>query len=51
MTHSITRLCLRDMACVEVCPVECMVLGQPEEDILPNYEFFSEGPGYDALDM
>ncbi len=21
------------------------------EDILPNYDFFSEGPGYDALDM
>lgn len=31
MTHIITRLCLRDTACVEVCPVECMVLGQPEE--------------------
>jgi hypothetical protein len=21
------------------------------EDILPNYEFYSVGPGYDALDM
>lgn len=31
MTHIITRLCLRDTACVEVCPVECMVLGQPED--------------------
>ena len=31
MTHIITRLCLRDTACVEVCPVECMVLGKPEE--------------------
>ena len=31
MTHIITRLCLRDTACVEVCPVECMVLGHPEE--------------------
>lgn len=30
MTHIITRLCLRDTACVEVCPVECMVLGHPE---------------------
>ncbi len=135
MTHIVTRLCLRDTACVEVCPVECMVLGKPEtewpwlyidpdtcidcgacvpecpyeaifpeeevpfdyeapagvwitntkellpdgkpfvgeidghqvkllnaaqlaggevldltEDIPPNYEFFSEGPGYDALD-
>ncbi len=134
MTHIVTRLCLRDTACVEVCPVECMVLGVPEaewpwlyidpdtcidcgacvpecpyeaifpeeevpfdyeaptgvwiantkelldgqpfegeidghevkllnaaqlaggevldltEDIPPNYDFFSEGPGYDALD-
>ena len=139
MTHIVTRLCLRDTACVEVCPVECMVLGKPEaewpwlysdpdtcidcgacvpecpyeaifpeeevpfdfevqdihdggtwiamkkedqageplngvaigghtvnvlngvkiapgevldltEDIEPNYDFFSEGPGYDALD-
>jgi ferredoxin len=133
MTHIVTRLCLRDTACVEVCPVECMVLGQPQdewpwlyidpdtcidcgacvpecpyeaifpeeevpfdyvaragqwildtkanldgapfkgeidghevdllnakqlnggevldltEDIMPNYDFFSEGPGYDAL--
>jgi ferredoxin len=31
MTHIVTRLCLRDTACVEVCPVECMVLGFPEE--------------------
>lgn len=134
MTHIVTRLCLRDTACVEVCPVECMILGVPEgewpwlyidpdtcidcgacvpecpyeaifpeeevpfdyeapagvwiantkdllegqpfegeidghevkllnakqlaggetfdltEDIPPNYDFFSEGPGYDALD-
>ena len=117
MTHIITRLCLRDTACVDVCPVECMILGQPEvewpwlyidpdtcidcgacvpecpyeaifpeeevpydygappgvwindlkellpdgqlqggevldltEDIPPNYDFFSKGPGYDALD-
>jgi hypothetical protein len=21
------------------------------EDIMPNYDFFTEGPGYDALDM
>jgi hypothetical protein len=21
------------------------------EDIMPNYDFFSDGPGYDALDM
>jgi len=135
MTHIVTRLCLRDTACIEVCPVECMILGVPEqewpwlyidpdtcidcgacvpecpyeaifpeeevpfdyvagegvwitntkellpdgqpfegeidghevkllnakqlaageefdltEDIPPNYDFFSEGPGYDALD-
>ncbi len=32
MTHIITSLCLRDSACVDVCPVECIVGGQPEED-------------------
>lgn len=32
MTHIVTRLCLRDTACVEVCPVECMVLGKPEDE-------------------
>jgi ferredoxin len=30
MTHIITSLCLRDGACVEVCPVECIVPGKPE---------------------
>lgn len=115
MTHIITSLCLRDGACMEVCPVECIVPGQPENewpwyfidpdtcidcgacvpecpyeaifieeevpsayrmsegqerldfatktlikhkegdvvdltlDIQPNYDFFSIGPGYDAL--
>lgn len=115
MTHIITSLCLRDGACVEVCPVECIVPGQPENewpwyfidpdtcidcgacipecpyeaifieeevpsayqmapgqkripfdtkveveaaggevvdltaDIQPNYDFYSVGPGYDAL--
>jgi len=115
MTHIITSLCLRDGACVEVCPVECIVPGQPESewpwyyidpdtcidcgacipecpyeaifieeevpseyemqagqkrvdveskeeseagggevvdltvDIQPNYDFFSKGPGYDAM--
>jgi len=29
MTHVITRLCLRDSGCVEVCPVECIVGGKP----------------------
>ncbi len=136
MTHIVTRLCLPDEACIDVCPVEYMILGLPEEewpwlyidhdtcidcgayilecpyeaiflqeevpfdyevptgtwitdtkellpdgqpfegevdghavkllnakqlqsgevldlteDIPPNYDFFSEGPGYDALDM
>ncbi|MCA9937404.1 MAG: ferredoxin family protein [Anaerolineales bacterium] len=32
MTHIVTRLCLRDTACVDVCPVECMVLGKPEAE-------------------
>lgn len=114
MTHIITGLCLRDGACVEVCPVECIVPGIPESDwpwyfidpdtcidcgacvpecpfeaifpeedvpdeielkdgkayvyftgervegpstvtgviedsVKPNYDFFSDGPGYDAL--
>ena len=29
MTHIITSLCLRDAACITVCPVECIVPGQP----------------------
>lgn len=32
MTHVITSLCLRDSACVEVCPVECIVPGKPQEE-------------------
>jgi len=32
MTHIVTRLCLRDTACIDVCPVECMILGLPEEE-------------------
>ncbi|MFZ2489059.1 MAG: ferredoxin family protein [Anaerolineae bacterium] len=32
MTHVITEICLRDGACVEVCPVECIIPGQPESD-------------------
>ncbi len=31
MTHIITRLCLRDSGCAEVCPVECIVPGTPQE--------------------
>ncbi|MEJ2485939.1 MAG: ferredoxin family protein [Anaerolineales bacterium] len=31
MTHIITRLCLRDSGCAEVCPVECIVAGNPQD--------------------
>jgi NAD-dependent dihydropyrimidine dehydrogenase PreA subunit len=31
MTHIITSLCLRDSGCVDVCPVECIVPGMPQE--------------------
>ncbi len=31
MTYIITRLCLRDGSCVEVCPVECIIPGKPQE--------------------
>ena len=32
MTYIITSLCLRDGACVDVCPVECIVPGIPESE-------------------
>ena len=32
MSHIITSLCLRDGACMEVCPVECIVPGKPESE-------------------
>jgi ferredoxin len=32
MTHIITSLCLRDGACADVCPVECIVPGKPEDE-------------------
>lgn len=32
MTHVITSLCLRDSSCVDVCPVECIVPGKPQEE-------------------
>jgi ferredoxin--NADP+ reductase len=41
MTHVITSLCVRDGACVEVCPVECIVPG-PKED--PEWPFFYIDP-------
>jgi NAD-dependent dihydropyrimidine dehydrogenase PreA subunit len=31
MTYIITRLCLRDSGCVDVCPVECIVPGKPKD--------------------
>jgi ferredoxin len=31
MTHVVVDLCIRDGACADVCPVECIVVGQPEE--------------------
>jgi ferredoxin len=31
MTHIITSLCLRDRGCIDVCPVECIVPGDPIE--------------------
>lgn len=31
MTHIITSLCLRDGGCAEVCPVECIIPGKPQE--------------------
>lgn len=31
MTHIITSLCLRDGGCVDVCPVECIVPGKPQD--------------------
>jgi ferredoxin len=32
MTYIITSLCLRDGACVEVCPVDCIVPGFPQDE-------------------
>jgi len=32
MTHVITSLCLRDGGCVTVCPVECIVPGDPQSE-------------------
>ena len=31
MTHIITSLCVRDRGCIEVCPVECIVPGNPAD--------------------
>lgn len=87
--HVVFDLCIRDGACAEVCPVECIVPGNPVDEwpwyyvdpdtcincgacvpecpveaVLPaedvpeqyrhaielNARFFTEGPGYAALD-
>ncbi len=32
MPHVIVDTCIRDGACTEVCPVECIVAGFPESD-------------------
>jgi ferredoxin len=32
MTHIITGLCMRDGACVEACPVDCILPGYPIEE-------------------
>lgn len=32
MTHIVTSLCLRDGGCIEVCPVDCIIPGQPIEE-------------------
>ncbi len=32
MTYVITSLCLRDSGCVDVCPVECIVPGKPQDE-------------------
>jgi ferredoxin len=32
LTYIITSLCLRDSSCVDVCPVECIVPGKPEDE-------------------
>jgi ferredoxin len=30
MTHVITAACIRDGACADVCPVTCIMAGEPE---------------------
>lgn len=36
MTHVITNFCMHDGSCVEVCPVECIIPGIPQEE-WPSY--------------
>ena len=37
MTHIITSLCVSEGSCVTVCPVECIVPGEPQERALVLY--------------
>jgi ferredoxin len=37
MTHIITSLCVRDRGCIDVCPVECIVPGQPSNEFPSVY--------------
>jgi len=37
MTHVITVLCQLDGACVDVCPVECIVPGKEDDDKWNTY--------------
>jgi ferredoxin len=37
MAHVITELCLRDGACSEVCPVDCIVPGPADEGWMTYY--------------
>lgn len=39
MAYVITELCIRDGACAEVCPVECIVAG-PEDDPRWGKQYF-----------
>jgi len=32
MTHIITSLCVREASCVTVCPVDCIVPGEPQDE-------------------
>jgi len=63
MAYVITEPCIRDGACAEVCPVECIVPGPedegaiyPEDEVPEEYTewiaknraFYEEGPGYSA---
>jgi hypothetical protein len=58
MTYIIFDLFIRDGACIDVCSVECIVPGIPEEELPAEQlytmelkaRYFSEGSGYTALE-